>query len=541
MNSQRNVSRTKDRESSMELEKQRFLDFIEDYLHGKKNGSSDPSKFLGDSLYIWDLSTIIKAHNRVLGTLIKNGSVIPPSSLLKRSSRLLECIFELHHSRLLEEFNSTKTELESLRKYIEEMEYTSKLMARQNLALSYFYDASRLLSRSLDHEIVIKAIVNMVSELFPECFCVLVVAEASSILKIITFCDQTTKEFVEYFNNKLKMKTGEGCEGHSITDKLPWLIRDINQDTDYEAFRNLAKIQKFTSVLAIPLILQDRALGSLVLYSEEKSHFYDDEIKLLVIFGEQAAQATENAHLFEETGDKLRRTKERLLQSEKLNLLGNLISGIAHELNNPLTGILGFSELLLKAEMSKDDQKLVEFIHKEGWRCKGIIEDFLSFARKSEPSWEYVSINDIINKAISLWKYQTKKKRIEIILRLDKDLPPTLGLPQRLQQAFLNILVNAYQAMEDSGKKMKIMVSSACRDEVIHIRFKDNGLGISPENLDKIFEPFFTTKDSGKGTGLGLSLVYGIIDEHGGKISVKSKPGKGALFLIDLPIKEMEL
>jgi len=228
-------------------------------------------------------------------------------------------------------------------------------------------------------------------------------------------------------------------------------------------------------------------------------------------------------------------TSKQLTQSAKLASIGRLAAGIAHEINNPLTGVLTFAHLLHQNEdmdqQSKDD---LAVIIRETTRVRGIVRGLLDFARESPPQKQWIDINDVLLQTTTLVKSQKEFYKITLVEDFASDLPNILGDKNQLQQVFLNISLNACEAME-SGGTLKITTSAG--DGQIYIAFQDTGVGIKEEHIDDIFEPFFTTKPPTKGTGLGLSVSYGIVQRHGGSIQVKSVPGKGSTFTISLPIK----
>ncbi len=231
--------------------------------------------------------------------------------------------------------------------------------------------------------------------------------------------------------------------------------------------------------------------------------------------------------------------QSQLLQSEKLSALGELVSGVAHELNNPLAIISGYSELMLEDDDMPDQAKeLIQEISKSSYRCKKIVENLLAFARQHKPERESCDINNIVNDALQLRAHQLRVDNIKQIEELDK-VPYTVADPYQLQQVFFNIINNAYQAMKGFRKDgNSLTVRTGVVDEMIRVEIRDNGPGMPEEVRSKIFDPFFTTKPKGEGTGLGLSITYGIIEEHGGKIRVESEAGAGTAFIIDLPISQ---
>ena len=226
----------------------------------------------------------------------------------------------------------------------------------------------------------------------------------------------------------------------------------------------------------------------------------------------------------------------QLLQTEKLSAIGQLISGVAHELNNPLTGVIGYSQLLTGLECDEKVKRGLETVYAEARRCHRIVQNLLTFARKHAPEKTLVSINDIIESTIELRSYQLRTDNVRVEMSLSKDLPSTMGDFHQLQQVFMNILNNAHHALRDGTRGGRLSVRTLASDDRIRIEFADDGPGIPAENLPKIFDPFFTTKPIGQGTGLGLSICFGIIEEHEGKIFVSSRVGEGAIFTIDLPI-----
>jgi two-component system NtrC family sensor kinase len=233
---------------------------------------------------------------------------------------------------------------------------------------------------------------------------------------------------------------------------------------------------------------------------------------------------------------KLQETHLQLVSSEKMASLGKLAAGIAHEINNPLGGILIYSSLMME-DLPEEDPRRQDLarIVQETSRCKDIVKSLLEFARQTEPNMEPTDINRAITEGLFFLENQALFHNIQIIKRLDSGLPLVVGNAGHLKQVFMNIIVNAAEAMRGGGT-LTIATSYASHRNMVFVEFTDTGEGIPEENLTRIFDPFFTTKDIGKGTGLGLSTSYGIVESHGGRISVKSKVGKGSTFTIELPV-----
>jgi PAS domain S-box-containing protein len=227
--------------------------------------------------------------------------------------------------------------------------------------------------------------------------------------------------------------------------------------------------------------------------------------------------------------------RDKLVHAEKMAAVGQLVSGVAHEVNNPLTAILGFADLLMEdAELPETARKDLRVILQEAQRTKQIVQNLLSFARQMPPQRNALQLNSILRRTIQLRSYDFNSHGIDVIEHLDESLPEIIGDAHQLQQVFLNILNNAYDAVHEVGRPARIEITSIGREDFVEVTFSDNGKGIT--HSDKIFDPFFTTKEVGKGTGLGLSICYGIVKEHGGEISCHNNiAGQGATFMVRLP------
>ncbi|MDD5510014.1 MAG: response regulator [Dehalococcoidales bacterium] len=222
--------------------------------------------------------------------------------------------------------------------------------------------------------------------------------------------------------------------------------------------------------------------------------------------------------------------------SDRLASIGEMASGIAHEINNPLTGVIGFSELMMTKDIPGDIRKDLEVIHDGSKRVAGIVKGLLTFARQRKPERTYTDINQIVADTLALRSYALETSNIMVDAVLDPDLPRTMADAGQLQQVFMNIIVNGEAEMKKAHGKGNFTVKTERIADIIRISFRDDGPGIARENMDKIFDPFFTTKPVGEGTGLGLSLCHGIIAEHQGRIYAESEPVKGATFVVELPV-----
>ncbi|MDR5682700.1 MAG: ATP-binding protein [Armatimonadota bacterium] len=239
--------------------------------------------------------------------------------------------------------------------------------------------------------------------------------------------------------------------------------------------------------------------------------------------------------MVEERTRQLREAQAQLVQSEKLSAMGELVAGVAHELNNPLTSILGYAQLLEgESDLPPKIHRNLTVIVQEADRARRIVQNLLTFARQQPRAWDLVDVNAAVEQALALQRYEVVREGIEVVTRLAPDLPPVRGDLHQLQQVFLNIVNNAIHAMRGRAPARLEVVTRHRRDRVV-IEFADTGPGIAPEHLHRLFDPFFTTKRIGEGTGLGLSISYGIVRDHGGTITAANRREGGARFTVELP------
>ncbi|MDI7276704.1 MAG: ATP-binding protein, partial [Anaerolineae bacterium] len=232
-----------------------------------------------------------------------------------------------------------------------------------------------------------------------------------------------------------------------------------------------------------------------------------------------------------------RAMQRQLAQAEKLAAIGEMLSGVAHELNNPLTTIIGFSELLQDASVPESVRADLQRISRQARHSSRIVQSLLAFARQSRLQMTEVDVNALLEQTLELVQPQLESHNIEATLELDPQLPHALADVGQLQQVFLNLITNAQQAMSAAHGHGTLSIRSQALATCLRIAVRDDGPGIPQELLQRVFDPFFTTKEVGEGTGLGLSICYGIIREHGGRIWAESEPGLGATFFVELPIR----
>lgn len=337
----------------------------------------------------------------------------------------------------------------------------------------------------------------------------------------------------------VQLEIGERIAGSVAKEKKGRLL--LNGLENYEEFKQLNKKAGIHSSIVCPLLSQGELVGVLNLNKTRAGeNFTLMDFHSASIFASQAALAIQNAKLYstlQEAYEKLESTQVELLQSEKLASIGRLVAGVAHELNNPLTSVVGYSQLLQDTEDLKEARRQLSIINSEGLRCSRIVRDLLLFARRQKPNYQSIDPALLVEEALKGLSIELENKKIEV----EKDFPkqPVVlhGDPHLLQQVFTNILTNSCHAMEKKPAGGKIRVKINASGEKLEVLFWDNGSGIPKEHIQRIFDPFYTTKEVGKGTGLGLSLSYGIVKDHGGKILVESKPGEETLFTVELPLK----
>jgi two-component system NtrC family sensor kinase len=246
------------------------------------------------------------------------------------------------------------------------------------------------------------------------------------------------------------------------------------------------------------------------------------------------------------TVDRLKATQAQLLQAEKLSAIGQLVAGVAHELNNPLTSVIGYAQLLqqeVRSSVDADTPRVPETlshdlrrIAEESERAAKIVRNLLAFARRQSAARAEQDIAEVVTRVVSLRSYEFRLNAIELETAFEPGLPPVLGDGGQLQQALLNLLLNAEQAMRSRNvRRVRVGARRVPDAGAVELFIADTGHGIQEENLRRIFDPFFTTREVGEGTGLGLSICYGIVRDHGGQISVESRVGQGTTFKVLLP------
>jgi signal transduction histidine kinase len=305
----------------------------------------------------------------------------------------------------------------------------------------------------------------------------------------------------------------------------------------------IAHLERARVALVVPLFMKGDVVGILAVGEKLSGEIFDgDEIELLEMLAGETVIALKNAGLYEDLRarmDELRRAQETLVQSAKLAAIGELAAGVAHEINNPLTVILGNCGLM-RQQMSpgSPDHQKISSIETEAYRAGKIVRDLLDFARRREPKREPVALHELLERSTELLHAKLAAGRVEVERVFDVSLPVISGDRDQLTQVFLNLITNAVDAMDNGGR---LLLQTGIHQEedgrtTVVVSVSDTGHGIAPEHLARIFEPFYTTKAEGRGTGLGLSVSLGIARLHGGSIDVESKPGHGTTLHVKLPV-----
>jgi PAS domain S-box-containing protein len=339
------------------------------------------------------------------------------------------------------------------------------------------------------------------------------------------------------------LKPGEGVAGRAVAERTvivtPDALREPNLALAPEVREHLVAAG-VCALVGVPLMTHEQVVGAMALADHTGREFGTDELQALQAFADQTALAFENARLYAAAQDsltRLRDTQAQLVQAAKMSALGQLVSGVAHELNNPLSVIIGYGQLLLARDAPQAMRRPIELMVAQGDRMAKIVRNLLFFARQRPPERAPVNLQAVVEQTLALRTTQLSLSGISVETDFAPDLPEIIGDAQQLEQVFLNLLLNAEQAILEARPQGRILVRTRVSPDraVVYADVVDDGPGVPPEALPRVFEPFFTTKIVGSGTGLGLSVSYGILEEHGGRLSVQSWPGE-TTFTVELAV-----
>lgn len=404
---------------------------------------------------------------------------------------------------------------------------------RRNRELLALNSIGAMLSQSADIDEILNRTLPKVAELFHVDTCAIyLLDEPSHTIKRIAGIGYET----EFARNMPPVEISPSLLGQVKQARATLLSGSAIAIPDI--LKEAQRRERIQELQVVVLWSKDRIVGFLMIGSRESREFSTAELNLLAAVGNQLATTIDKALLLKETQDayqSLNLAQEQLLQSEKMAAVGQLISGVAHELNNPLTAILGYSQLLQAEELTNSrGADYIEKLYKQAQRTHHIVQSLLSFARQHKPERKSVDVNQILEDTLILREYDMKLNSIRIHREFQPDLPLTGGDFHQLQQVFLNILNNAVDAVIEKSAKGEIWIRTMLAGNRLRVEITDNGPGVKDPH--RVFDPFYTTKPVGKGTGLGLSICYGIVKEHGGEIQVRNSPPRGATFAIVLPV-----
>ncbi|RME50598.1 MAG: response regulator [Caldilineae bacterium] len=419
-------------------------------------------------------------------------------------------------------------------------------LQEQNRQLRRILEITRILNTTLNLDTLLNTIIAMARDI--------TATEAASILLLepssgeLHFKAATGAKEAEV--KSLVVPLEGSIAGWIVTHNRPLIVNKASED--HRHYQQVDHLINFStrSILGVPLSVKNRTIGVIEVVNKAKDlPFTEHDREILETLAAQAAIAIENAQLYKNLQDQIKAREEaqsRLLHTEKLASIGQLVAGIAHELNNPLTSIIGYAQLLQYNQKPGETQSDLDIIVDQARRAAKIVRGLLTFARQHPPEQKPVQINDIINSTLNLLDYELRTHNITWRTHLDPNIPLTMADPNQLQQVFVNLTNNARYAMSTAhgGGELTIttetgpsLLPESLPDQpVIRVIVQDNGPGIPPDILPRIFDPFFTTKSVGEGTGLGMSVCHGIISEHKGHIWAESSPGEGATFFVELPI-----
>lgn len=406
--------------------------------------------------------------------------------------------------------------------------------------LGVLYQVSRSISATLDPDAVLTAAVREIVIRFPYSLAsILILDHAQGELEQRAAAGLSSHLIPVGYRHPV----GLGLIGHVARTGQTYVTNHVETDPYFS--RTYAA--ETGAELVVPLKREGRVIGVLNLEKPVGGRFAESEIMAMETLAGQVAVALENAYLYAHTRqtvqelsesiEQLKHTQMQLVQSAKLAAVGQLAAGVAHEINNPLTTISGFSELLL-SDLPPDSllRNDLSMIRREAQRARDVVRRLLDFARQSSPHREPADLNDVVRETVILMRNAAITKNVNIIELYASDLPWARMDVNQIKQVVLNLLNNAIQAMPKSGSLTVATEAYATESPGIRLRLVDTGVGIPRENLERIFEPFFTTKPPGEGTGLGLALSYTIVRDHGGKIEVTSVVNKGTTFMVWLPV-----
>jgi two-component system NtrC family sensor kinase len=417
------------------------------------------------------------------------------------------------------------------------MRRSEEALRQRNRELAALNEISRTVASSLDLDQVLVATMQGIREILH--------IEAGSLVLV----DDETGELV--FRKTLSpqqgwitgrtLQPGEGIVGHVVASGQPYLVNDVTDDPLFLPRVDGGSGFTTRAVVCVPLIARDRVIGAIELINKPSGAFTEADLDLLQTMAGSVAVAVENAQLYAELADfatELERSQAQLVQAEKMAAIGRLAASIAHEINNPLQAVHNSLHLAMLERLPEEKRhQYLAMGQEEVKRLIEIVQRMLDFYRPSKGGVIQTDVNQVLQNTLTIADKRLQHSHIRVHTRLARDLPPIPAVPDQLAQVFLNIMINAIDAMPEGGD-LRVGTLLTEDGEWVLVAFRDSGVGLRAEQIANIFEPFYTTKPSG--TGLGLAISYGIVERHGGTIEVSSQGNQGATFIVRLPVHPLQ-
>lgn len=396
------------------------------------------------------------------------------------------------------------------------------------------YEASRLIFSSIKINDLLDKTVDQIQKVLAADACSIMLLNKKGKLSIAS-----QRGMDPEIAKNVELEIGERVAGKAFKEGKPLLLIDSLER--YAEFKGLNANHKISSSMVIPLISGNHALGVMnINRTIQENHFNQKDLRNATIFASQVGQAIQNAKLFEELEQKVEEVRQaheavkqaqhQLMASERLASIGRLVGGLSHEINNPLTAVIGYAQLLIDGQYKDNPEDKLRIIIREARRCEKIIQHLRTFAKVSRPHFERLNPCILLDECLEMMAGDIKKHGIRVEKKYPYPFPEMDADPAQLRQIFVNILSNAILALENQQGLRQIQVEVKIEENQLTFEFQDSGPGIPQEHLLKIFDPFFTTREVGKGTGLGLSLVFAMVEEHRGRITVSNVEAGGAKF-----------
>jgi two-component system NtrC family sensor kinase len=411
---------------------------------------------------------------------------------------------------------------------------SEQALRRRNQELAALVEINRMVTSSLDLDEVLEATIRGIREILR--------VEAGSLVLV----DEETERLV--FRTTFSpergwiggrtIQPGEGIVGYVVRTGEPQLVNDVERDPHFSAEVDEEADIIAHAILCAPLTIRERVIGAIEVINKLEGEFTDEDLELLQAMAASVAAAVENANLYGELADfakEVERSQAQLVQAEKMAAIGRLAASIAHEINNPLQAI--HNSLHLSLHQGLGEEKRLQYLNLaqgEVQRLIEIVQRMLDFYRPSRGGAAPADANSIVENVLALAQKRLQHGDVRVHPHLSPDLPAVSVVADQITQVFLNVIINAIEAMP-SGGGLHLETLLAEGGEWVLVRFRDTGVGMSPEQIANLFEPFYTTKSDG--TGLGLAISYGIVERHGGTIEVSSQPGQGTTFVVKLPVR----